>query len=586
MTGSRRTRRCAGWCWSSGCCCGCSCARCAACGSAGCAGSPPRSPCWRSSAGRATALHLATREDVARAVLRDPVEPPFDPLDYPSPLSRYRAYTKDLADTSLFTVDRRADRRAACGWRPWTASTASCGTSAATPRAPRAGSGACARRSATSAGLRSRCGSRTTPASWVPSLGVTESATGADGRGAAGVVGNETGTLAQIGGVTSGATYRLDAVRPTRPSDPEIEAAGDGLLRLRAAHRRTRGADEAGARLARGGRVHDRRLGRARRRAGLPRRGLLQRRARGRDEVAVRTRHEPGRGDGVQDRHDRQRRAVRLRHGDGHAAARPPRPRRPRLRVERRHRHRRGRHRLGRGRPRRPRLGALRPHPAQGPAAAAGAAGPPAAPAAAGPPARRPARGARRRRAVPAPGRRDHPQAAPRVAHRGAHRLAGLGRQGRRPDAAHLAHPGDQARAPPASPPPQGPRRPRQRRLARGLRPRPRPRHQGPRRRHPPRGLHPHRRRHRHPRPRRRPPRLQPRRAHPHRGRRLLARRPHRPAPPPQGHPLVATAPRLVLAGLDPVAGRCRPHRGRGGRLAAPPPAAGAAGAPGAPGRR
>ena len=45
----------------------------------------------------------------ARFVLREKVEPPFDPLLYPSPLSGFRKYTKDLADTVLFTVSGLAD---------------------------------------------------------------------------------------------------------------------------------------------------------------------------------------------------------------------------------------------------------------------------------------------------------------------------------------------------------------------------------------------------------------------------------------------------------------------------------------------
>ncbi|GLI28621.1 cysteine protease [Agromyces rhizosphaerae] len=39
-----------------------------------------------------------------RVVVRDLVAPPFDPLDAPSPLAGFRAYTKDLAETTLFTV--------------------------------------------------------------------------------------------------------------------------------------------------------------------------------------------------------------------------------------------------------------------------------------------------------------------------------------------------------------------------------------------------------------------------------------------------------------------------------------------------
>ncbi|MFT4028855.1 MAG: transglutaminase-like domain-containing protein [Protaetiibacter sp.] len=39
-----------------------------------------------------------------RFVLREEIEPPFDPLDYPSPLAGYRHFTKQVTDEELFTV--------------------------------------------------------------------------------------------------------------------------------------------------------------------------------------------------------------------------------------------------------------------------------------------------------------------------------------------------------------------------------------------------------------------------------------------------------------------------------------------------
>lgn len=39
-----------------------------------------------------------------RFVLRDEIEPPFDPLDYPSPLAGFRHFTKQVTDEELFTV--------------------------------------------------------------------------------------------------------------------------------------------------------------------------------------------------------------------------------------------------------------------------------------------------------------------------------------------------------------------------------------------------------------------------------------------------------------------------------------------------
>ncbi|WP_431247228.1 hypothetical protein [Leifsonia xyli] len=40
----------------------------------------------------------------SRFVVRDEITPPFDPLDYPSPLAGFRKYTKDLQKTKLFAV--------------------------------------------------------------------------------------------------------------------------------------------------------------------------------------------------------------------------------------------------------------------------------------------------------------------------------------------------------------------------------------------------------------------------------------------------------------------------------------------------
>jgi transglutaminase-like putative cysteine protease len=54
--------------------------------------------------GGAAGLWAAPPND-QRFVLRDEIEPPFDPLDYPSPLAGYRHYTKEVTDEVLFTVE-------------------------------------------------------------------------------------------------------------------------------------------------------------------------------------------------------------------------------------------------------------------------------------------------------------------------------------------------------------------------------------------------------------------------------------------------------------------------------------------------
>ncbi|BDI21813.1 transglutaminase domain-containing protein [Herbiconiux sp. L3-i23] len=58
--------------------------------------------------GGAGGLLLAPPVD-ARYVLRDEIQPPLEPLDYPSPLAGFRIYTKDLDETDLFTVDGLAE---------------------------------------------------------------------------------------------------------------------------------------------------------------------------------------------------------------------------------------------------------------------------------------------------------------------------------------------------------------------------------------------------------------------------------------------------------------------------------------------
>ena len=54
-------------------------------------------------AGGATALFVAPPND-ERFVLREEIQPPFDPLDYPSPFSAFSHYTKQVTDEVLFTV--------------------------------------------------------------------------------------------------------------------------------------------------------------------------------------------------------------------------------------------------------------------------------------------------------------------------------------------------------------------------------------------------------------------------------------------------------------------------------------------------
>lgn len=53
--------------------------------------------------GGATGFWFAPAKD-QRFVLRDEIEPPFDPLDYPSPLAGFRHFTKQVTDEDQFTA--------------------------------------------------------------------------------------------------------------------------------------------------------------------------------------------------------------------------------------------------------------------------------------------------------------------------------------------------------------------------------------------------------------------------------------------------------------------------------------------------
>ena len=48
--------------------------------------------------------YFAAPSSASRLVVRDAVQPPFDPLNYPAPLAGFRKYTNDLEKTKLFTA--------------------------------------------------------------------------------------------------------------------------------------------------------------------------------------------------------------------------------------------------------------------------------------------------------------------------------------------------------------------------------------------------------------------------------------------------------------------------------------------------
>ena len=182
----------------------------------------------------AAGLGMLGSPDVQRVVLRDHVDPPFDPRDYPSPLAKFRAYKKDpLRSGSLFTVEglesgtlvRLAvmDTYDGIVWNvsggPGSAHDS--GTFRRLRNDPEANLEAAVRGRITVDGYTGV---------WVPSVGETLAMTPLrDGRAdgtAAGelVINRQTGTVAQIGGVERGTTFEVEAVVPPAVSDAEISA--------------------------------------------------------------------------------------------------------------------------------------------------------------------------------------------------------------------------------------------------------------------------------------------------------------------------------------------------------------------------
>lgn len=168
-----------------------------------------------------------------RVVLRDHVDTPFDPRDYPSPLSKFRAYKKEPVKTgaTLFTVDGLESgtlvRFAVMDTYDGIVWNVSGGPGSAHD------SGTFRRlRSDPEANLKATIrgqitiGDYTGP--WVPSVGETLSVTPVkDGRtdGDAAselVINRQTGTVAQIGGVERGTTFEIEALAPPVLVDEEI----------------------------------------------------------------------------------------------------------------------------------------------------------------------------------------------------------------------------------------------------------------------------------------------------------------------------------------------------------------------------
>ncbi|TNM47211.1 transglutaminase domain-containing protein [Nocardioides albidus] len=194
--------------------------------------------------GAAIGLGAMADPNANRVVLRDHVDPPFDPHDYPSPLAKFRAYKKEplRTETSLFSVDgiesgtlvRLAvmDTYDGIVWNVSGGPDAvhDSGTFRRLRNDPDANAKATVRGEITVTGYTGV---------WVPSVGETLAMTPIkDGRAdgeAAGelVINRETGTIAQIGGVEPGTTFEVEAVTPVPLVEEEISLLqGDASVTL------------------------------------------------------------------------------------------------------------------------------------------------------------------------------------------------------------------------------------------------------------------------------------------------------------------------------------------------------------------
>lgn len=188
--------------------------------------------------GAALGLSTVTSGGV-RDVLRDHVTPPFDPLDYPGPLSRYRAYydEKGLGDKTMFTSTGLSDgdrvRLATMDTFDGIIWNVAGGVDAATQ------SGSFGRITPAPESTRDRRASITIKnysGPWVPTFGDTRDVTvkrkgSSDFSLRSRVLYNKaTGTMVQVGGVQEDTTYELRSVEHKRPKNPEELEADTSVL--------------------------------------------------------------------------------------------------------------------------------------------------------------------------------------------------------------------------------------------------------------------------------------------------------------------------------------------------------------------
>lgn len=170
-----------------------------------------------------------------RFVLRSIVVPPFDPRDQVSPLSQYRTFVKDKADTPLVTVEglpkgatvRLATLDAYDGV-VWSVS----------GDQSRAGSGAFRRigerieQTAEGIPFNVTISVEQLSGVWTPTVGYLSEVRFERGNLSDFRFNDATGAGVTIGGVDQGTTYSLRGVIPSVPSDEELGEAGVGQISI------------------------------------------------------------------------------------------------------------------------------------------------------------------------------------------------------------------------------------------------------------------------------------------------------------------------------------------------------------------
>lgn len=172
--------------------------------------------------------------DTPRFVVRDRITPPFDPRDYPSPLSAFRHFVKEGEDSTLLTVEglpdgarvrlATMDRYDGVVWN-----VSSDGSADASGEFRRVGDVLEPSVVGRSARVTVEVGDLT--GVWLPTVGMASSFD----LGAASDelrYNDATGAAVLVGGVRRGLTYDVDVVVPPEPDPAEIGAAPEASVTL------------------------------------------------------------------------------------------------------------------------------------------------------------------------------------------------------------------------------------------------------------------------------------------------------------------------------------------------------------------